>query len=200
MAARGEAARGEAARGDAVDLTAFRTVRITNNTEGLKDELLKSLDGSDDDQLNMITDIIVGDLSHGPSWYSTDLDRLVQYLLNPFFMCCIEHHLKNNRGRIADLILSYIFIVPTSHRFSCNHVTLATGVTTTDTWKIRDEIPKELHGLVFKLMDICLCKDTSDDTSFEIPPLGVLPKDVFEYINTTWLEQNQTLVKSSIKK
>lgn len=114
-------------------------------------------------------------------------------------MCCIKHHLKNNRGRIADLIISYIFIVPTSYIFRCVNITLSTGGMTADTWKIRDEIPKELHGLVFKLIDVCLCEDAFDDTSIDIPPQGVLPTDVFEYISTTWLEQNQTLVKSSIK-
>lgn len=75
-------------RGELVDLTAFRTVRITNNTGGLKNELLTSLDSTDDDQLNAITEIIVKQISHGRSWYSTDLDRLVQYLLNPF-LCVV---------------------------------------------------------------------------------------------------------------
>jgi len=59
-----------------------------------------------------------------------------------------------------------------------------------DTWKIREDIPKILHGLVFKLIDVCSRKDVSNCTAFR-SRFGVLPEDVYEYIKTTWSEQNQ---------
>jgi hypothetical protein len=187
------------AAGEPVDLTAFRTVETTNDPEGLKDELITSLGETDGDQLNMITELVIGRLRDDAVWYSEDLVKLIKYLSNPIVMCCIDHYLKDNRGRVADLILSYIFIMPLSDNFRIYDIVFESDRHEDPTWEIRENIPKELHGLVFKLIDSCLRK-WDEHTSRGIPPLGVLPMYVFEYISTTWLEQNQPAIKSSIKK
>lgn len=171
--------------------------------QNLSNGLVNAIESSTDTDLNELISMVQKSLSIIVPIASEHNDHF-NLFLNPVISFCIERILMDDtKWRLADVILAYIFVEPTSADFNMLDLKIPIEDTFGDnsTWKIRcDGVVPEFYGLISMLVNVCdkhvdcdTKKRTIDNT------LPVMTVDIFRYIKMIWLPKYQPNVKSSNK-